>query len=66
MNQLLFADDKELVDDPEQELCRLVVEFGRVNVGKSKVTSYVNLGRVHVRLNGEPLQEVDCYKYVGS
>ena len=44
-----------------EKLCRLVSEFGRVcerrklrvNVGKSKVMRYV-------RLNGEPLEEVDC------
>ena len=29
-NQLLFADDKALVADTEEKLCRLVSEFGRV------------------------------------
>ena len=41
----------------------------RVNVGKSKVmrcTRYCNGGRTHVILNGEPLEEVDCFKYLGS
>ena len=28
--QLLFADDTTLVADSEQELCRLVSEFGRL------------------------------------
>ena len=45
INQLLFADDSELVVDSEKNLCRLVSEFGRVgkrrklrvNVGKSKI-----------------------------
>ena len=45
INQLLFSDDTALVADPEDKLCRLVSEFGRlyerrklrVNVGKSKV-----------------------------
>ena len=40
----------------------------RVNVGKSKVmrcSRYGN-GRMHVLLNGEPLEEVDCFKYLGS
>ena len=45
INQLLFADDTTQVADPEEKLCRLVSEFGRVcerrkfrvNVGKSKV-----------------------------
>ena len=37
----------------------------RVNVGKSKVmrcSRYGNGDRMHVILNGEPLQEVDCFK----
>ena len=41
----------------------------RVNVGKSKVLScsrYGNGDRMHVILNGEPLQEVDRFKYLGS
>ena len=40
-----------------------------VNVGKSKVmrcSRYGNGGRMHVILNGEPLEEVDCFKYLGS
>ena len=74
INQLLFADDAAVVADSEQKLCRLVTEFGRVcerrklrvNVGKSKVlrcSRYVNGGRIHVRLNGGQLEEVDCFKY---
>ena len=41
----------------------------RVNVGKSKVmrcSRYGNRGRMHVRLNGEPLEEVDCFNHLGS
>ena len=41
----------------------------RVNVGKSKVmrsSRYENGGRMHVILNGEPLEEADCLKYLGS
>ena len=75
--QLLFADDTALVADSEEKLCRLVCEFGgvcerrklRVNVGKSKVmrcSRYGNQGRMNVILNGEPLEEVDCFKYLGS
>ena len=30
INQLLFADDTALVADSEDELCRLVSEFGRL------------------------------------
>ena len=45
INQLLFADDTELLADSEDKLCRLVSEFDRVserrklrvNVGKRKV-----------------------------
>ena len=72
INQLLF--DTALVADSEK-LCRLVSEFGRVcerrrlrvNIGKSKVmrcSRYINGGRMQVRLKGEPLDEVDCFKYL--
>ena len=40
-----------------------------MNVGKSKVmrcSRYGNGDRMHVILNGEPLEEVDCFKYLGS
>ena len=61
--------------DSEQQLFRLVSEFGRacerrklkVNVPKSKVmrcSRYDNWGRMHVTLNGEPLEKVDCFKYL--
>ena len=66
-----------LVADSEEKLCRLVSEFGRVyerrklrvNVGKSKVmrfSRYGNGGRMHVIINGEPLEEINCFKYLGS
>ena len=72
INQLLFADYTALVADSEEKLCRLVSEFGRVcerrklrvNVGKSKVmrcSRYGNGDRLHVILNDEPLEEVDCF-----
>ena len=63
-----------LVADLEEKLCRLVSEFGRVcerrklNVGKSKVmrcSRYGNGDRMHVILNGEPLEEVDCVQVPG-
>ena len=41
----------------------------RVNVGKSKVTRcsrYGNGDRMHVILKGEPLEELDCIKYLES
>ena len=70
INQLLFANNTELVAGSEQKLCRLVSEFGgvcesrklRVNQGKRKVmgcSKYGNGGRMHVILNGEPLEVVD-------
>ena len=39
----------------------------RVNVGKSKAmrcSRYGNGGRMHVILNGEPLEEVGGFKYL--
>ena len=59
------------MDDSEEKLFGLVSEFDwvcerrklRVNVGKSKVMRclrYGNGGRMHMILNGEPLEEVDC------
>ena len=44
-------------------------EESGVNIGKSKFmrcSRYGNRGRMHVVLNGEPLEEVDCFKYLGS
>ena len=40
-----------------------------MNSSKSKIIRclrYANGGRMHVRLNGQPLEEVDCFKYLGS
>ena len=40
-----------------------------MNVGKSKVmrcSRFGNGDRMHVILNCEPLEEVDCLKYLGS
>ena len=76
INQLLFADDTALVANSEEKFCRLLSEFGRVcerrklrvNVGKSKVMRcfrYGNGDQIHVILNGEPLEEVDYFKYLG-
>ena len=63
--------------DSEEKLCRFVREFGRVckklklrvNVGKNKVikcSRYGNWDRMHAILNGETLEEVDCFKHLGS
>ena len=77
INQLLFADDTALVADSEEKLSGLMSEFERVckrrtlrvNFGKSKAmrcSRYENGGRMHVILNFEPLEVVDCSKYLGS
>ena len=77
MNQLLFADDTVVVADSEKKLCQLVQEFGRVckrrklrvNVGKSKVMRCARNEsdtRLNVMLEGEVLEEVDQFKYLGS
>ena len=54
-------------------MCEFGIVFERrklkVNAGKSKVkrcSRYGNLGQTHVIINGEPLEEVDCFKYLGS
>ena len=73
---MLFVDDTVVMADSE-ELCQLVSEFGRVcekrklrvNVGKSKVMRCTrDEGRaiLNVLLNGEALEEVDQFKYLGS
>ena len=39
-----------------------------MNAGKSKVTRcsrYGNGGELHARLIDEPLEEVDCFQYLG-
>ena len=77
INQLLFVNDTALVADSEEKLYRLVSEIGRVceriklrfNVGKSKVmrcSRYGNGGRMQVIWNSEPLDAVDCFKYLRS
>ena len=77
LNQLLFVDDTVVVANSERKLCQLVTEFGRmcerrklrVNVGKSKVkrcTRNEEGARRNVVLNGEALEEVDQFKYLGS
>ena len=66
--QLLFEDDTTLVPDSEYKLCRLVNEFGRAceknacDVGISRVLrcSRLYMWVECMRLNGEPLEEIDC------
>jgi len=77
LNRLLFAEDTALVADSEERLRHLVEEFGRVckrrklrlNESKSKVmkcTRMVDGRRMNVILNGKLLEEVECFKYLGS
>ena len=77
LNQLLFTDDTVVVADSERKLCQLATEFGRVcerrklrvNVGKSKVmrcTRNEDGAKLNVMLNGEALEEVNQFKYLGS
>ena len=74
---MLFADDTVVVADSERKLCQLMTEFGkvcerrklRVNVGKSKAvrcTRNEDGARLNVMLNGEALEGVDQFKYLGS
>ena len=71
--QLLFADDTALVADSEEKLN----EFARVcenrklrvNVCKSIIMRcqwYVNVCRMDASINGDVIEEVDCFKYLGS
>ncbi len=68
---------RPLLPDSEGRLRQLVEEFGRVfkrrkvevNGSKSKVMKCTRLvdGRgMNVALNGEVLEEVECFKYLGS
>ena len=77
LNQLLYADDTVVVANSERKLCQLVTGFGRVcerrkfrvNVGKSKVmrcTRNEDDAGLNVMLNGEALEEVEQFKYLGS
>ena len=77
LNQLMFADDTVVVADSERKLCQLVTEFRsmcerrklQVNVGKSKVmrcTRNEDGARLNIMLNGEALEKVDQFKYLGS
>ncbi len=77
LSQLLFAGDTALVADSEGRSRQLVEEFGRVckrrklkvNGSNSKVTKCTRLvdGRkMNVALNGEVLEEVECFQYLWS
>ena len=63
LNQLLFVDDTVVVADSERKLCQLVTEFGSV-CERRKLR--VNVGKSRVMLNGEALEGVDQFKYLGS
>ena len=80
INGLFIADNTAIVGDSELKLCRLVSEFGRVcerrkfRMSRSKrkimrCLRNVNVGQMPVRVkfnNGEPFEEVHCFKYLGS
>ena len=76
-NRKLFADDTALVAVTEEKQQRLVEDFGvvcerrklKVNVGKSKVMRCSRGGQrpeLSVRLNGEMLEEVESFRYLGG
>ncbi|XP_068206843.1 uncharacterized protein [Palaemon carinicauda] len=71
------ANDAVLVADLEEELCRLVVEFGRVCERRKLQVNVVRVrfirctrregsARLNIVLNGELLEEVDQFEYLGS
>ena len=75
IDQQLYETIQHVADS--EKLCRLVNGLCRVcerikttmNVGQSRVircSRYGNGGRIHMILNGEPLKEVNCFKYLGS
>ena len=77
LSQLLFADDTALVADSAEQLQCLVREFGRVcerrmlrvNVDKSKVMCVgvnVDPSLFNIMLNGERMEMVNSFKYLGS
>ena len=77
INQLLFAADTALVANSEEKLSTLIRTFGsecekrkfKVNAGKSKVmrcTRNQNAGNLNITLNGQMLEEVKVFKYLGS
>ena len=77
INQIPFVDDMALVADSEEKLCQLMEEFGQVCRRRDlKVNDIMNKvmkctrgkggKRINVALYGELLEEVECYKYLGS
>ena len=77
LSQLLFADDTALVAESAEQLQCLVSEFGRVcerrklrvNVDKSKVMivgENVDPSLLEIMLNGERMEVVTSFKYLGS
>ena len=77
LSQLLFADDTALVAESAEQLQCMVREFGRVcerrklcvNVDKSRVMcvgDIVESSLLNVMLNGERMEVVNSFKYLGS
>jgi hypothetical protein len=76
VKQILYADDRALIEDTEFKLQKLVSEFGRVsersklsvNVEKNKVmrvTRRENVDDIGITLDGIRMEEVDCFRYLG-
>ena len=63
INQLLFANVTSLVAVSEGKYCRLVSEFDKsIQKKKLRLNAGMSKGTIYVRLNGELLEEVDCFK----
>ena len=74
---IYYTKESRYAADSETELSELVTEFARmcdrrklkVNVEKSKVMRCSReciVCMLDVRLNGEQLEEVECFKYLGA
>lgn len=73
VGELMFADDAALVTKTPEELQRLVTAFVNaaktfglnVNINKTEVM-FVNTLPAIIHINGNPLKEVNSFKYLGS
>ena len=73
VNSLLFADDAALIYNSEECLQRMVNEMGvmcgwiklYINVNKSKVMKVSKTGELKAQLNGEKMELLNCFSYLG-